>query len=60
MHYSEILCSLYLDTIQQKEVSGSDDIHLVEVIETADPDVGLAAKEGMLSSMVRCYRTLWF
>jgi hypothetical protein len=48
------------DDMMKKEVGGNDDIHLVEVIETADSDVDLAAKEGVPSSMVRCYRTLWF
>jgi hypothetical protein len=60
LNFTNMLCSLSLNTIQQKEVGGYDDLHPLEVIETADPDVDWAAKGGMPSSMVRCYRTLWF
>ena len=55
-----ILMLVIIDDIQQKEVGGNNDIHPVEVIESADPDAEWVAKEGMPSSMVRCYRTLWF
>jgi hypothetical protein len=55
-----ILLFLSLDTTQEKEVGGNDVIRPLEVIETADPDAEWVAKEGMPSSMVRCYRTLSF
>jgi hypothetical protein len=55
MHY---FLSLY--TTQEEEVGGIDDLCPVKIIETADPDVDWVTKEGVPSSMVRCYRTLWF
>ena len=50
-----ILLFPIFDVIQQKEVGGNDDLHPVEVIETACPDVKLAAKEGMPSGTVSLY-----
>jgi hypothetical protein len=46
------------DDIQQKEVGGNDDLHPVEVIITACPDVNWAAKEGMPSGIVSLYHDL--
>ena len=43
------------DVIQQKEVAANENFHPRKVIEIACPDVNWAAKEGMPSSMVRCY-----
>ena len=44
------------DVIQQKKVGGKDDLNLVEVVETACPDVKWAAKEGMFCGIVSlCY-----
>ena len=47
-----LLLFIISDVIQQKEVGGNDDLCPVEVIETADPDVDWAAKEGRPSGMV--------
>jgi|LakMenE01Jun11ns_1017448.scaffolds.fasta_scaffold8494884_1 hypothetical protein len=50
-----ILLFPIFDVIQQKGVGGNDDLYPLKVIEIACPDVKWAAKEGMPSSMVRCY-----
>ena len=50
-----LLLFIISDVIQQKEVGGNENLHPVEVIETACPDVKWAAKEGMPSGTVSLY-----